>query len=133
MKKISTLWIAMILVVFLVGCVSRSELTSTEFWEIKEWEDQEEICKDELNCESESSLKVGQGNNTFKMDEASMAEYCVDKGWKIKVEEDMHFCMFKDETYCEIEDFFTGECKEGEIIYNVSKDKDSTKELVMRN
>lgn len=117
-------------VLLLAGRGSKSELTSTEYCEQNGWISKEWVCllEDEPYCE-EGDFANGrceiEENVHGVADETAIAEYCVDKWGEIRIEDDSYLCMFDDGSYCEVKAYFTGECVEGEVIYN-SVDEEET-------
>lgn len=121
-------------VVLLAGCGSK-ELTPAEFCEENGGVSSEEVClfEDGSYCEAEAFAngECKAGENVYSVvDEASMVEYCVDNGGEVRAEEDASLCMFADGSYCEVEAYFNGECREGEFIYNVVAEEENAEEAV---
>lgn len=123
-------------VLLLAGCGSKpeSELTPAEYCEQNWGIAQEWICffEDGSYCEdvaySNGECKIGE-NVYYVVDETAIAEYCVDNGGELNVDEDSYLCMFADGSYCEAESYFNGECREWEIIYNAVEEEISEEEL----
>ena len=114
-------------VVLLAGCGSK-ELTPVEFCEENGWVFSEDVClfEDGSYCETESfaNEECKMGEKVYSVDdETSVVEYCVDKGGEVRAEEDASLCMFSDGSYCEVEAYFNGECREGEMMYNVGEEE----------
>ena len=115
--------IVLLTVLLFAGCGSK-KLTPAEFCEENGWVSSDGIClfTDGSYCETEPFVngECEAGENVYSVvDETSILEYCVDNGWSVKVEEDASFCMFSDESYCEVGAYFNGECREWEMVYNV--------------
>ena len=54
--------------------------------------------------------------------------YCEENGWTLQIEEWAWLCMFADGSYCEEWSYFSGECKQGEIMYNTVSDEPTATE-----
>lgn len=136
MKKNCVLGIAVLsAVLLLAGCGSKPELTPTEYCEQNGGIAQEWICffEDGSYCEEEAYSKgeCQVWENVYDVvDETAIAEYCVDNGGELNVEEDSYLCMFADGSYCEAEAYFYGECSEWEIMYNVVEEEVVEEEAV---
>lgn len=132
MKNFYVLWIAALSVLLLAGCGNK-ELTPAEYCAENWGTSSEWVClfEDGSYCEEEAyangECKVGEN---VLIDETSVAEYCVDNGGEIKLEEGASLCMFDDGSYCEAESYFKLECKKGDIIYNAVSDEEAVEEEV---
>lgn len=127
MKKNYVLWVAALsAVLLLAGCGSNP--TPAEFCEENGGLFQEDVClfEDGSYCEAEAfangECAMGENANPV-VDEAAIAEYCVDNGGEVRAEEDASLCLFADGSYCEVEAYFNGECKEWEVVAEVAEEE----------
>ena len=72
-------------------------------------------------------LALAGCNKTPAEENAELANpasvYCEENGWTLQIEDWAWLCMFADGSYCEEWSYFSGECKQGEIMYNTISDE----------
>ena len=73
------------------------------------------------------ALTLAGCNKTPTEENAELANpasaYCEENGGTLQIEDGAWLCMFTDGSYCEEWSYFSGECKEGEIMYNTVSDE----------